>query len=149
MIEKLKELNLELPNVSTPGGSYVSVNIRDSIAYIAIQFPIINGKYHYQGRFGENLNNEDGYKAMQMCALNVLAQIHKKIGLERIVGLNHFDAYYQSGNNWNDAPKIVNGASDLFINVLGEQGRHSRAIFGVEKLHSNLSVGLTCTFTIK
>ena len=149
MLEKLKELNLELPEVSTPGGAYESVNIRGNIAYLAIQFPIINGEYHYKGRLGNELTNEDGYKAMQMCALNVLAQVHAKIGLDRIVGLNHFDAYYQSGNNWNDAPKIVNGASDLYLEVLGEKGQHSRAIFGVEKLYGNLCVGLTCTFTIK
>lgn len=149
MIEKLNQLNLELPNVSTPGGAYVSVNIRGNIAYLAIQFPIINGKHHYLGRLGNELTNEDGYKAMQMCALNVLAQIDKKIGMDRIVGLNHFDAYYQSGNGWNDAPEIVNGASDLFLKVLGEKGQHSRAIFGVEKLYGNFCAGLTCTFTIK
>lgn len=149
MIEKLNQLNLELPNVSTPGGAYVSVNIRGNIAYLAIQFPIINEKHHYLGRLGNELTNEDGYKAMRMCALNVLAQIDKKIGMDRIVGLNHFDAYYQSGNGWNDAPEIVNGASDLFLKVLGEKGQHSRAIFGVEKLYGNFCAGLTCTFTIK
>lgn len=149
MIEKLTELNLELPEVSTPGGAYVSVNIRSNIAYLAIQFPIINGEYHYLGRLGNELTTEDGYKAMQMCALNVLAQVDKKIGMDRIVGLNHFDAYYQSGENWNDAPKIVNGASDLFLKVLGQKGQHSRAIFGVDKLYGNFCTGLTCSFTIK
>lgn len=149
MIKKLKELSLELPDVSTPGGSYSSVNIRGNILYLAIQFPIENGELKYQGRLGNELTTEQGYKAMQMCALNVLAQVHKKIGFDRLVGLNHFDAYYQSGDNWNDAPKVVDGASDLFLKVLGEKGTHSRAIFGVEKLYGNLSVGLTCTFTIK
>lgn len=149
MNKELKELNLELPEVSTPGGSYVSVNIRGNIAYIAIQFPIINGKHYYKGRLGNELTNDEGYKAMQMCALNVLAQVETKIGVDRLVGLNHFDAYYQSGNNWNDAPQIVNGASDLFLKVLGEKGQHSRAIFGVDKLYGNLCAGLTCSFTIK
>lgn len=149
MIKNLKELNLELPNVSTPGGSYSSVNIRGSIAYIAIQFPIKNGELKYQGRLGDDLSTEQGYQAMQMCALNVLAQVHQKIGLENIVGLNHFDAYYQAGDSWNDAPKVVDGASDLFLKVLEDKGTHSRAILGVEKLYGNLCVGLTCTFTIK
>ncbi len=149
MIKKLQELNLELPDVSTPGGSYTSVNIRENIAYIAIQFPINNGEIQYQGRLGDELTTEQGAKAMQICALNVLAQVHNKIGFDRLVGLNHFDAYYQSGENWNDAPKVVDGASDLFLKVLGDKGIHSRAIFGVEKLYGNLCVGLTCTFTIK
>nr|WP_298926473.1 RidA family protein [uncultured Allomuricauda sp.] len=148
-IENLSKLKLELPEVSTPGGSYVSVNIRGNIAYVAIQFPIKNGDFFYQGRLGKELSTEEGYKAMEMCALNVLAQIDKKVGFEKVVGLNHMDVYFQAGENWDEAPKVVDGASDLFLKVLGEQGRHSRAIFGVQKLPFNFSVGLTTSFTIQ
>jgi enamine deaminase RidA (YjgF/YER057c/UK114 family) len=144
----LKKLNLELPNISVPGGSYVSVNVRANIAYIAIQFPILNGDFLYQGRFGKELTTDEGYKAMELCALNVLAQVDKKIGFDRIIGLNHIDAYFQAEGDWDDSPKIVNGASDLFKHVLGDKGVHSRAIFGVHKLPRNFSVGLTTTFTI-
>ena len=145
----LKKLNLKLPKVSIPGGSYVSVNIRENIAYVAIQFPIESETYLYQGKLGDNLTTKDGCKAMELCALNVLAQIDAKVGFENIVGLNHIDAYYQSVENWDDGPMVVNGASDLFAKVLGDQGTHSRAIFGVDKLPRNFSVGLTTTFTIK
>ena len=147
--KKLREWQLELPVPSSPGGAYTSVNIRGKVAYIAVQFPIINGVLGYTGRFGENLTTEDGYKAMQQAALNVLAQVHSKIGLDKIEGLNHMDAYYQSGENWNEAPQIVDGASELFLHVLGTQGTHSRAIFGVHKLYGNLSVGISCHFTLK
>ena len=146
--EKLKELGLMLPDVSRPGGSYVSVNIRGNIAYIAIQFPILNQEYRFQGRLGNEVSTEDGYKAMELCALNVLAQMHEKIGLDRVIGLNHIDAYFQSGMDWDDSPIVVNGASDLFVKVLEEKGTHSRAIFGVDKLPRNFSVGLTATVTI-
>jgi len=81
--------------------------------------------------------------------LNVLAQIETKIGLDNIIGINHLDAYFQSGENWDESPTIVNGASDLFVTVLGEKGTHSRAIFGVEKLPRNFSVGLTTSITLK
>ncbi len=147
--ENLDKLGYKLPHVSTPGGSYVSVNIRGNVAYIAIQFPILNEEFKYQGRLGNELSTDDGYKAMELCALNVLAQVDKKIGFEKIVGLNHIDAYFQSGENWDDSPKVVNGASDLFVKILGEKGEHSRAIFGVDRLSRNFSVGLTATFTIK
>lgn len=146
---KLQELGLELPEISTPGGNYVSVNIRANIAYISIQFPIKNDIYLYQGRLGESLTTEDGYHAMQLCALNVIAQVNEKIGFENIIGLNHIDAYYQANGDWDDAPLVVNGASDLFVHLLGEKGLHSRAIFGVEKLPRNFLVGLTSSFTIK
>jgi hypothetical protein len=149
LLEKLKELNLSIPQVSTPGGNYVSVNIRGGIAYIAIQFPILNGEQLFKGRLGENLTTDDGYKAMQLCALNVLSQVHHKIGFENIMGLNHIDAVFQASGDWDEAPLVVNGASDLFVNLLGDQGIHSRAIFGVERLPRNFSVGLTCSFTLK
>lgn len=86
---------------------------------------------------------------MQLCALNVLAHIEKSISLDRLVGINHVDAYYQASEEWDDAPKLVDGASDLFVKILGHKGIHSRAIFGVEKLPRNFSVGITCTLTLK
>ena len=146
--ENLIKLGLELPKVSTPGGSYVSVNVRKNIAYVAIQFPILNDEFLYQGRLGEEISTEQGCQAMELCALNVLAQINDKIGFGKIVGLNHFNAYFQSGKNWDDSPVVVDGASELFVKALEDRGQHSRAIFGVEKLPRNFSVGLTSTFTI-
>jgi enamine deaminase RidA (YjgF/YER057c/UK114 family) len=148
-IENLLKFKLELPEASTPGGSYASVNIRANIAYVAIQFPIKNGIFLYQGRLGAELTTEEGFKAMELCALNVLAHIHDKVGFENVVGLNHIEAYFQADKNWDDSPKVVNGASDLFVNVLEDKGLHSRAIFGVERLPRNFCVGLTCTFTLK
>ena len=146
--QQLDKLGLTLPEAPKPGGNYLSVNIRGNIAYIAIQLPKLGDNWIYKGRIGDELTSEDGYKAMQLCALNVLAHINKSIGFENVVGLNHIDAYYQAGEDWDDAPKIVDGASDLFVNVLGEKGRHSRAIFGVHKLPRNFSVGVTCSLTI-
>ncbi|MCE3227364.1 MAG: endoribonuclease [Bacteroidetes bacterium] len=146
--EKLKSLNFELPETSKPGGSYNSINIRGKIAYVAIQFPIYNGAFLFKGRLGKDLTTEDGYKAMQLSALNVIAQVHEKVGFEKVEGLNHFDAYYQAEPGWDEGPKIVNGASDLFINVLGEKGQHSRSIFGVHVLPRDFSAGLTATFTL-
>jgi len=146
--DKLKELGVKLPEVSTPGGNYVSINVRGDIVYVAIQFPIKNGEYFYQGRLGDEVSTDEGYKAMELCALNVLSQVDKKIGFDKILGLNHIDAYFQSGEDWDDSPTVVNGASDLFTKVLEEKGIHTRAIFGVHKLPRNFSVGLTATFTL-
>jgi hypothetical protein len=145
---KLSHLGLNLPGVSTPGGNYVSVNVRGNQAFVAIQFPILNERFLYQGRLGAELSTDDGYKAMQLCALNVIAQIHYKVGFERIIGLNHIDACYQAADGWDEAPLVVNGASDLFVQVLGDKGTHSRAIFGVHTLPRNFSVGLTSSFTL-
>lgn len=146
--EKVHQLGLTLPTASKPGGNYVSVNIRGNIAYLAIQFPKSGDDWVFRGKLGAELTTEDGYKAMQLCALNVLAHIDQSIGMERLVGINHIDAYYQAAGNWDDAPTIVDGASDLFVNVLGEKGKHSRGLFGVERLARNFAVGITCSLTI-
>jgi len=147
-LNKLETKGLKLPELANPGGSYVSVNIRNTIAYIAIQFPILNGAFLFQGRYGENLTLDDGYLAMQLCTLNVLSQIHHKIGFEKVLGLNHMDAYYRAAPDWDEAPKITNGASDLFVEMLQEKGQHSRAIFGVEQLPRHFSVGICCSVTL-
>lgn len=148
-LENLKKSGLVLPAPSTPGGAYTSVNVRGNIAYLAIQFPIENEEYKYQGRLGAEISTEDGFKAMELCALNVLAQINAKVGFDKIEGLNHIDAYFQAAPNWDNSPEVVNGASELFAKVLGDKGQHSRAIFGVERLPRNFCVGLTCSFTLK
>jgi hypothetical protein len=111
-LDNLKRLHLELPDISTTGGSYVSVNIREHITYVAIQFPIKNETYLYQGSLGKDLSTKERYEAMKLCALNVLAQIQAKVGFENVIGLNHIDAYYQSFEDWDDALTLVNGASD-------------------------------------
>lgn len=146
--EKLAALGLQLPNLSKPAGNYVCVNIRGNIAYVAIQFPKFNDEMLYKGVLGKDLTTEDGYKAMQLCAINVLGHIDAAIGLYKVVGLNHVDAYYRATADWMEAPKMADGASDLFVNILGEKGVHSRAIFGVGHLSRNFSVGITCTWTI-
>ncbi len=148
--QKLSALGLTLPPPSKPGGNYISVNIRGNIAYLAIQLPKDGSNWLYKGRIGAEFTNEEGYKAMQLCALNVLAHIEQSIGLDRLVGINHMDAYYQASPDWeDDAPKVVDGASDLFVTVLGDKGKHSRAIFGVDKLPRNFAAGITCSLTIK
>ena len=77
---------------------------------------------------------------MQLCAVNVIAQINSKVGFEKVMRLDHIDAYFQAADQWDDAPQVVNRASDLFVNALGEKGVHSRAIFGVDKLPRNFSI---------
>jgi enamine deaminase RidA (YjgF/YER057c/UK114 family) len=139
---------LELPDPPKPGGSYVSVNVVKGIAYVAIQVPKLGGDLAYHGRLGQEFTTAEGYMAAELCALNVLGAMQKYVGFERVLALNHIDVYYQAIDGWDESPKVVNGASDLFLKVLGDAGIHSRAIFGVQSLPKNFVVGLTATFTL-
>ena len=141
-------LGLALPPPAAPGGNYLPVNIRGNIAYVSIQFPKIGSEFLYKGRLGQDLDTSEGYKAMELAALNVLAQVKEFVGFENLVGLNHMDAYFQAAENWDESPMVVNGASDLFVKVLGEKGVHSRSIFGVDRLPKNFSAGICCSFTL-
>jgi enamine deaminase RidA (YjgF/YER057c/UK114 family) len=149
IIDNLKSLDVTFGAVPQPGGSYVAVNIRGNIAYVAIQFPIRDTQFYFLGRLGKEVTTEQGYEAAKMAATNVLLQIDKFVGYERIIGLNHADIYYQVHDTWDDGPHVANGASDLFLKVLGDRGLHTRAILGVDKLPKNHSVALTTSFTIK
>jgi hypothetical protein len=146
---RLKDLGIQFKNIPKPGGSYVAVNVRGNIAYVAIQFAIKDGELHYIGRLGKEVTTEEGYLAARMAAINVLGQIDKFVGLENIAGLNHADIYYRATEEWDEGPRVADGASDLFLNVLGNLGQHTRAIFGVEKLPRGFCMAITTSFTLK
>lgn len=148
-VDNLKTLGIAFGDLPKPGGSYVTVNIRANIAYVAIQFPIKEGKFLFTGRLGKDITTQEGYEAARLAAINVLGQIDKYVGFEKIVGLNHADIYYLADKDWNEGPTVANGASDLFLEVLGDLGQHTRAIFGVDKLPRGACVALTTSFTIK
>lgn len=149
ILDNLKTQGITLGDPPKPGGSYVAVNIRGTIAYVAIQFPIKENRFFFLGRLGKEVTTDDGYAAARLAAINVLAQINKHVGFDKIVGLNHADICYQAEKDWDEGPRVANGASDLFLQVLGDLGQHTRAIFGVDKLPKGHSVALTTSFTIK
>lgn len=149
IIQHLDSLQIDLSTLPKPGGSYVAVNTRGNIAYVAIQFPIQDGQLQHAGRLGDQISTEQGYEAAGICARNIIGQIQKFIGFEHIEGLNHLDIYFQNTENWNNGPAVANGASDLFNEVLGKAGLHTRTIIGVHSLSRNSCIAITSSFTLK
>lgn len=149
ILKKIDSLKIDLENLPKPGGSYTAVNTRGHIAYVAIQFPIRNGQLQHAGRLGDLISTEQGYEAAGICARNIIGQIQRYIGFEHIEGLNHLDIYFQNVQNWNDGPAVANGASDLFNEILGEVGIHTRSIIGVHSLSKNSCIAITSSFTLK
>ncbi len=148
VIARLAEKGMALPEPPKPGGAYEAVRVLGGVAYVAAQFPFHEGVLAYRGRLGRELTTQEGYRAAELCAVNVLAQIHRHVGFERIAGLNRFEAYLLTVEGWNDFPKVVDGASQLFLHALGDAGRHARALFGVERLPMNAPIELVATFTL-
>ena len=149
VVDKLRALGISLGTAPKPGGSYVAVNVRANIAYVAIQLPIVEGKFLHTGRIGRDVTTAQGYEAAKAAGINVLNQINESIGFDRVVGLNHLDIYFQADDNWDEGPKVADGASDLFLAALGDRGKHTRAIMGVHKLPRGHCVAVIASFTVR
>lgn len=148
--QRLKKLGLVLPPPPRPAGNYQPWILSGNLLYLSGQFPIQDGHLIYTGRVGAERTEADGYAAARLAALNVLAQIHAALGgFDRLKTLLRVEGHVASAPDWNNAPKVLDGASDLFVTVLGERGRHTRTAFTPAQLPLNLAVELVVTAAVK
>jgi len=139
--EKLQELGIELPAVPSPVAAYVPAVKAGKWVYISGQLPFRQGKLAKTGKAGKEVTLEEAYAEARQCAINCLAALKSVAGdldsVERIVKLTGFVA---SAEGFNDQPKVVNGASELIVQVFGDAGKHARAAVGVAELPMNAVV---------
>ena len=148
LLQNLLDTGTDVNDIPLPGGNYVALNIRGITATVAIQCPIEQDKLLYRGVLGKDITTEEGYEAARLCAINVLKQVNRYVNESDLVGLNHVDIMYQCTTEWDEGPAVANGASDLFVKVLGEKGKHTRSICGVHRLPRNFSVAIVASFTV-
>jgi enamine deaminase RidA (YjgF/YER057c/UK114 family) len=147
---RLQELGLTLPSAPRPAGNYSAAVQSGNLLFLSGQFPIENGQLRYTGQVGADLTEADGYAAARLAALNVLAQIHAALGsVDRLEQIIRVEGHVASAPDWNNAPKVLDGASDLFVIVLGERGRHARTAFTPARLPLNLAVELIVTASVR
>ncbi len=125
--ERLAELGLDLPPAPTPVASYVPVRVGGNLAFVSGMVPIEGGEPIVTGRVGESLSVEEGAEAARRCALQTLAALDQEVGLDRVKGILKVTAFVASAEGFTEQPKVANGASDLFVEVFGEAGKHARA----------------------
>jgi enamine deaminase RidA (YjgF/YER057c/UK114 family) len=148
--DRLKELGIELPAAPEPAGNYQPWILSEKLLFLSGQFPIENGELRYTGQVGAELTEEQGYAAARLCALNALAQIREALGgFERLDSLLRVEGHIASAPGWSNAPKVLNGASDIFLSVLGERGRHTRTAFTPQRLPWNLAIELVLTASVR
>ena len=126
--ERLKELNIELVTAPDPMANYVSVQKAGNIWFFSGAGPFEGGKPVVFGRLGENMTTEEGYQAARLAGINLLAILKRELNgdwdkLEQIVKVQGF---VNSTNDYFEQPAVINGVSDLFVEVLGDRGRHAR-----------------------
>jgi enamine deaminase RidA (YjgF/YER057c/UK114 family) len=133
---RVAELGLTLPPAPSPSANYVPFVITGNLLYVSGQLPLKDGQAQHTGRVGETASIEDGYAAARLCALNVIAQVGAAVGdrLDRVKRCVNATIYVNAVPDFAEHPRIANGASDLFVEVFGERGRHSRAAVGMGSL---------------
>jgi len=135
--EKLNSLGVVLPNPPTPAGSYVPAVKTGNLLFISGQIPMEGGKVIFTGKVSDD-NLETAQKSARMCAINILAQIKRELGnLDRVKKIVRLSGFVNSVPEFSQQPKVINSASDLFFEILGEKGKHSRIAVGVDSLPLN------------
>jgi enamine deaminase RidA (YjgF/YER057c/UK114 family) len=147
--EKLAALKLTLPSPPAPGGNYVSSKQVGTIIYLAGVISS-NADGVITGTAGGTNTIEEGYAAARACALTQLAVLRRELGtLDRVAEVLTVNGYVNAVAGFADSPAIINGASDLLVEVFGESGRHVRAAVGVSALPRNALVELQMTVRLK
>lgn len=132
---KLAELGLTLPNPPAAAGSYVSTVRTGNLLYCAGTLAAIDGQMTHTGQVGKEQTIETGYKSAEICALNTIANIKAAVGsLDQVARIVFVSGFVNAVNGFSDSPAVINGASDLFVKVFGEAGKHARAAVAVNGL---------------
>ena len=135
--EKLKTLEITLPIPPTPAGSYVPAIKTGNLLFISGQIPMEDGKVVFTGKVTDD-NIETAKKSAKMCAINLLAQMKRELGsLDKVTKIVRISGFVNSDPEFYQHPKIINAASDLFFEIFGDKGKHSRIAVGVSCLPLN------------
>lgn len=148
--QRLAELGLSLPDLNTPVANYVPFRMAGNLLYISGQGPKQADGAYMTGRLGRDVTIEEGYEAAQLAGLHLLAVAKSALGdLSRIEATIKLLGMVNAEPDFGDQPKVINGCSDLLVNVLGEAGRHARSAVGMGSLPNRMSVEIEAIFLVK
>jgi len=150
---RLRELGLQLPAPPAAVASYVPTRLVPvgegrSLLYIAGQVSAEGGK-RLTGRCPDEVSVEQATAAARVCALNLLAQMEAAAGLDNVEQVMQLTGFVLSTDDFGDQPKVINGASDLIVDVLGEAGRHTRVALGTNALPSSVTVEIAAIAVVR
>ncbi len=146
---KMKELGIELPEAPKPVAAYVPAVLSGDMVYTSGQIPMVDGQLRYKGKVGGTVTQEEGYEAAKVCAINALAAIRAQIGsLDRIGRIVKVVAFINSAPGFTNQPEVANGASELFLQIFGDVGRHARSAVGAPELPRDAAVEVEVTVQV-
>ena len=149
--ENLRKLNIEIPKPPDPVGAYVAYKKTSNLLFISGQISIDANGNIIKGKLGKELSIDQGKAAAKLCAINIIAQAKKACDekLETIRNCIKLTGYVNSTNEFNDQPKVINGASEIISAVFGENGKHTRAAISANSLPLNAAVEVDAIFELK
>ena len=143
---KLEELGITLPEAPSAVATYQPWIQTGNLMFTSGQLPFRDGLIAYEGKLGSELSEEDGYQAARQCALNAIAQLNAATGnLDEIQKIIRIEGYVHSAEGFRGHPKVINGASDLVVEIFGEKGIHTRLALGINEMPLNAAVQLAIT----
>ena len=148
--DKIKELNITLPNAADPVGSYLATKIVGKMLFISGQISMNEKGELIKGKLGKDLDTDAGYNAAKRCALNIVAQVKKACDgdLSKVKSCIKLTGFVNSSDNFTDQPKVINGASDLIASIFGDGGMHARAAVSTNSLPLGVSVEVDAIFEL-
>ena len=149
--ENIKNLGLNIPELPKALANYVPYKIVGKSMYVSGQAPVKNGELIYKGKVGSDISVEDGIEAARLCVINIIAAV--KTGLEgdwsKLDSFVKLTGYVNCHDTFTDQPKIINGASDMLVEIFGDKGRHSRVAVGSNALPLGIAVEIDAIVQLK
>ncbi len=147
---RLKQLGITLPAVANPIANYVPFTLIGQVVFVAGQICQTDGKVTCAGKVGAGVDLAAGRAAAKICALNILAVLKAACGgdLDRVVRCARLGGFVNAAPDFLDVPQVINGASDLIVEVFGDAGRHARTAIGVAVLPRDAAVEVDAVFEI-
>ena len=140
MRARLQDLGLKIPVAAKPVAAYVPAIQTGNLIFTAGQLPLVDGQMAATGKVGSEVDFEEAKKLAEFCALNCLAAVETILPIEKIVRIVRVVGYVNGAPGFTNQPAVINGASELFVNLWGESGQHARSAVGVAELPLNASV---------
>lgn len=146
--EKLAELGIELPTAPRPVANYVPFKIAGDLIFVSGQIPVAAGALTCTGLVGRDVTLEDAREAARLCAVNILSVVRSAAGELRRVEAVRLEGFVACAEGFRDQASVLNGASDLLVEVLGEAGRHTRFAVGASELPLGAAVEVGAVFKL-
>lgn len=141
--EKLKALGLSLPKPPKPVAAYIPAVKTGNLIFVSGQIPVVNGELKFKGKVGQDLSVEEGYEAAKICVLNALSIVKDLVGsLDKVKQIVRVVGYVNCSDDFKEPHKVVNGASELLVEIFGEKGKHARLALGTNILPLGATIEL-------